>query len=149
MRRPELDSILTTMLGSQEEVSDLLFTVNKPFQVESIGELIPVTTDPQIERLTPFQTEMIALNLINENRWHIEDLIRRGSCDSSYALSDKARFRVNVFSQRGHYAIVFENPLDGLGAHEQSLKRTFGKSSASKYVFDSQCTLWHIRSMFE
>jgi twitching motility protein PilT len=80
--------------------------VNKPFQVESIGELIPVTTDPPIERLSPFQTEMIALNLINENRWHIEDLIRRGSCDSSYALSDKARFRVNVFSQRGHYSIV-------------------------------------------
>jgi twitching motility protein PilT len=94
------------MLGSQEEVSDLLFTVNKPFQVESIGELIPVTSDPPIERLTPFQTEMVALNLINENRWHIEDLIRRGSCDSSYALSDKARFRVNVFSQRGHYSIV-------------------------------------------
>jgi twitching motility protein PilT len=106
MRRPELDSILSTMLGSQEEVSDLLFTVNKPFQVESIGELIPVTTDPPIERLTPFQTEMIALNLINDNLWHIEDLIRRGSCDSSYALSDKARFRVNVFSQRGHYSIV-------------------------------------------
>ena len=106
MRRPELDSILTTMLGSQEEVSDLLFTVNKPFQVESIGELIPVTTDPPIERLTPFQTEMVALNLVNDNLWHIEDLIRRGSCDSSYALSDKARFRVNVFSQRGHYSIV-------------------------------------------
>jgi len=83
-----------------------LFTVNKPFQVESIGELIPVTTDPPIERLTPFQTEMIALNLVNDNLWHIEDLIRRGSCDSSYALSDKARFRVNVFSQRGHYSIV-------------------------------------------
>jgi twitching motility protein PilT len=41
MRRPELDSILTTMLDSQEEVSDLLFTVNRPFQVESVGELKP------------------------------------------------------------------------------------------------------------
>jgi len=106
MRRPELDSILTTMLDSQEEVSDLLFTVNRPFQVESIGELKPVTTDPPIEKLTPFQSETIALNLVGENLWHIEDLLRRGSCDSSYALSDKARFRVNVFSQRGHYSIV-------------------------------------------
>jgi twitching motility protein PilT len=106
MRRPELDSILTTMLESQEEVSDLLFTVNRPFQVESVGELKPVTTDPPIERLTPFQSEMIALNLVGENLWHIEDLLRRGSCDSSYALSDKARFRVNVFSQRGNYSTV-------------------------------------------
>ena len=110
MRRPELDSILNTMLSSQEEVSDLLFTVNKPLQVESIGELIPVTTDPPIERLTPFQTEMVALNLVNDNLWHIEDLIRRGSCDSSYALSDKARFRVNVFSQRGCFSFSSDLP---------------------------------------
>jgi twitching motility protein PilT len=103
MRRPELDYILSTMLDSQPEVSDLLFTVDKPFQVEAYGELKPVTLDPSIEKLTPFQTEMIALNLIGENQWHIEDLLRRGSCDSSYSLSDKARFRVNIFSQRSHY----------------------------------------------
>lgn len=106
MRRPELDHILSTMLDSQPEVSDLLFTVDKPFQVEAYGELKPVSADPPIEKLTPFQTEMIALNLIGENQWHIEDLLRRGSCDASYSLSDKARFRVNIFSQRSHYSIV-------------------------------------------
>ncbi|HLP75769.1 MAG TPA: PilT/PilU family type 4a pilus ATPase [Candidatus Paceibacterota bacterium] len=106
MRRPELDHILTTMLESQPEVSDLLFTVDKPLQVESFGELKPVTLDPPIEKLTPFQTEMIALNLIGENQWHIEDLLRRGSCDAAYTLSDRARFRINIFSQRGHYSIV-------------------------------------------
>ena len=101
MRRPELDHILTTMLDSQPEVSDLLVTVDKPLQVESFGELKPVALDPPIEMLTPFQTEMIALNLIGENQWHIEDLLRRGSCDSAYTLVDRARFRVNIFSQRG------------------------------------------------
>jgi twitching motility protein PilT len=106
MRRPELDYIMTTMLDSQPEVSDMLFTTEKPFQVESFGELKSVTTDPIIESLTPFQTEMIALNLIGENQWHIEDLLRRGSCDGSYSLGDKARFRVNIFSQRGSYSIV-------------------------------------------
>jgi twitching motility protein PilT len=106
MRRPELDFILTTMLDSQPEVSDLLFTVDKPLQVESYGELKPVTVDPPIDKLTPYQTEAIALNLIGENQWHIEDLLRRGSCDASYALSEKVRFRVNVFSQRGLYSIV-------------------------------------------
>jgi len=87
-------------------VSDLLFTVDKPLQVESFGELKPVAVDPPIERLTPFQTEMVALNLIGDNQWHIEDLLRRGSCDTAYTLTEKARFRINIFSQRGNYSIV-------------------------------------------
>ncbi len=106
MRRPELDQILTTMLASQPEVSDLNFTVDRPPQVEAYGELKPVVLDPPIETLTPFQIEMIALNIIGDNLWQIEDLLRHGSCDTSYALSDKARFRVNIFSQRGNFSIV-------------------------------------------
>jgi twitching motility protein PilT len=106
MRRPELDQVLTTMLASQREISDLLFTVDRPLQVEAYGELKPVTLDPPIEKLTPFQTETIALNIIGDNLWQIEDLLRHGSCDASYALSDKTRFRVNVFAQRGNYSIV-------------------------------------------
>ncbi len=106
MRRPELDQMLTTMLASQPEVSDLNFTVDRPPQVEAYGDLKPVIIDPPIEKLTPFQIETIALNIIGDNLWHIEDLLRHGSCDASYALSDKARFRVNIFSQRGNYSIV-------------------------------------------
>ena len=94
------------MLASQPEVSDLNFTVDRPAQVESYGELKPVVLDPPIETLTPFQIEIIALNIIGDNMWQIEDLLRHGSCDTSYALSDKARFRVNVFSQRGNFSIV-------------------------------------------
>src|SRR5712672_2782367 len=106
MRRPELDYLLTMMLDSQPEVSDLLFTVDKPLQVETMGELHPVTCDPVITKLTPFQTEMVALNLMGDNHWHIGDLLKRGSCDIAYTLADKARFRINVFSQRGNYSIV-------------------------------------------
>ncbi len=106
MRRPELDHILSTMLDSQPDVSDLLFTVDKPLQVEALGELKPVISDPQIDKLTPFQTEMTALNLMGENQWHIMDLLRRGSCDTAYTLADKARFRISIFSQRGSYSIV-------------------------------------------
>src|SRR6266851_5026967 len=106
MRRPELDYLLTTMLNSQPEVSDLVFTVEKPLQVESFGELKPVPCEPAIEKLTPFQTEMVALNLMGDNQWHISDLLRRGSCDAAYTLTDKARFRINIFSQRGNYSIV-------------------------------------------
>lgn len=106
MRRPELDYILSTMLDSAPEVSDLLFTVDRPLQIESSGELRPVNCDPPIEKLTPFQTEMVALNLVGENQWHIKDLLRTGSCDSAYTVLDKARFRINIFSQRGNYSIV-------------------------------------------
>jgi twitching motility protein PilT len=106
MRRPELNHILTTMLESQPEVSDLLFTVEKGLQVESFGDLKPVSLDFPIDALTPFQTEMIALNLIGDNPWHLQDLLKRGSCDTAYTLEDTARFRVNVFSQRSNYSIV-------------------------------------------
>ena len=106
MRRPELDQMLTTMLASQPEVSDLLFTVDRPPQVEAYGELKPVILDPPITKLTPFQIETIAMNIIGDNLWHIEDLLRHGSCDASYSLSDQARFRVNIFSQRGSFSIV-------------------------------------------
>jgi twitching motility protein PilT len=106
MRRNELDFILSKMLESQQEVSDLNFTVDKPLQVESFGELVPVPIDPPLEKLTPFQTEMAAMNLIGGSRRLTEDLLRTGSCDSSYTLSSKARFRVNIFAQRGNYSIV-------------------------------------------
>jgi twitching motility protein PilT len=106
MRRPELDYLLAAMLDSQPDVSDLLFTVDKPLQVESFGELKPVTIDPPIPRLTPFQTETIALNLVGENMAHIIDLVRRGSCDAAYTLADRARFRINIFSQRGNHSVV-------------------------------------------
>jgi twitching motility protein PilT len=94
------------MLASQPEVSDVLFTVGRPPQVEAYGELKPVVLEPPIEKLTPFQTETIALNIIGDNLWQTEDLLRHGSCDTSYGLSDLARFRVNVFAQRGNYSIV-------------------------------------------
>jgi len=106
MTRAELDYILGTMLDAYKNVSDLNLTVEKPLQVESSGELSPVEIDPPLERLTPFQTEAIALELINRNRRLTDDLLRTGSCDCSYALGHKARFRVNVFTQRGHYTII-------------------------------------------
>ncbi len=106
MRRPELDQVLGTMLASQKDVSDLNVTADKPLQVESNSQLMPVAVQPPIERLTPFQTEQIALNLLQGNRRLTADLIRSGSCDTSYTLTGKARLRVNIFSQRGNYSVV-------------------------------------------
>ena len=106
MRQQQIDHILTSMLKSHDNVSDLNMTVDKPFQVESSGELAPVSLNPSIDKLTPFQTEIFALNLLGGDRRLIRALLSGGSCDLSYQLQGKARFRVNVFSQKGYYSIV-------------------------------------------
>ena len=106
MRKQQIDLILSRMLEAYDNVSDLNITVGKPFQVESSGQLKPVELNPPIPTLTPFQTEIFALNLINNDRRLIKTLLKEGSCDCSYQLAGKARFRVNVFSQKGCYSIV-------------------------------------------
>ncbi|MGO9136410.1 MAG: type IV pilus twitching motility protein PilT [Syntrophales bacterium] len=106
MRKQETDYILTKMLDSQKNVSDLNITVGKPFQVETDGVLTAAEFDPPFEKLTPFQTEIFALNLINQDRRLTEMLINEGSCDLSYELPGKARFRINVFSQKGNYSVA-------------------------------------------
>ena len=106
MRKPEIDHILMKMVESNVNISDLILTVDKPFQVEASGLLIGVELEPHFEKLTPFQTETFALNLINQDQRLLEMLIKEGSCDLSYELPGVARFRVNIFSQRGHYSIV-------------------------------------------
>lgn len=106
MKKQEIDHILTRMLDSHSNVSDLNLTVGKPLQVESAGKLVTVDFVPPIKELTPFQTEIFALNLINQDRRLTESLIKTGSCDLSYTLPGKARFRVNIFSQSNKYSIV-------------------------------------------
>ena len=106
MRKQEIDYILGKMLDSHDNVSDLNITVGKPFQIESSGQLVDVEIPVLSGELTPFQTEIFALNLIRNDRRLTEILLTEGSCDSSYELPQKARFRVNIFSQRGNYSIV-------------------------------------------
>lgn len=106
MRKSEIDDLLATMLDSHDNVSDLNVTVDRPLQVEASGELVSVPVDPTIDNLTPFQTEIFALNIINGDRRLTEHLITTGSCDTSYYLPGKARFRVNIFSQRSNMSIV-------------------------------------------
>jgi len=106
MRKQEVDHILTRMLDSHTNVSDLNLTVGKSLQVESSGQLIPLGMVTTIEELTPFQSEIVALNLMIRDRRLTEALRSKGSCDLSYSLPGKARFRVNIFSQQGNYSVV-------------------------------------------
>jgi twitching motility protein PilT len=49
---------------------------------------------------------VFALNLINRDRRLTETLLKEGSCDLSYQLPGKARFRVDVFSQKSNFSVV-------------------------------------------
>jgi twitching motility protein PilT len=106
MRIPDLDKILSAMLKTYDGISDVNFSVGHPLQVEDFGELKPVFVDPPIEALTPYQTEQVALTLMQGNRRLIYDYLTGGSCDCSYSLHDEARFRVNIFRQQGHFSVV-------------------------------------------
>jgi len=106
VRTRELDNLLRTLLASGEGISDLNFTPGKPPQVEADGELRFPFTDPPLPELTPWMTEQIALNLLHGREELLRELLQGGSCDCAYDVPGLARFRVNIFSQRGFLSVV-------------------------------------------
>jgi twitching motility protein PilT len=106
MRKMDLDYLLSGMLESHDRVSDINFTVGRPPQVEASGELVSVSIGSPLGSLTPFHTETLALLLMQGDRRLMHNLVTYGSCDCSYALPGKVRFRVNIFQQRQAYSIV-------------------------------------------
>jgi len=113
MKNFNLDAILEAMLKISDRVSDLNFSVGRPPQVEIDGTLVPVNF-PGLPRLTPFQTEILALHMLRGDRELTRLLIANGSVDLSYSIPQKTRFRVNIFSQRGTYAIVLRVIPEGV-----------------------------------
>jgi twitching motility protein PilT len=97
--------LLAGMLRASDKVSDLIFSPGRPPQVEIHGQLTAVEI-PGSGKLTADDTRRIAADLIGTNKQAINTLREQGSCDVSYGLPGMARFRVNVFIQRGSCAIV-------------------------------------------
>jgi len=118
MKNFNLDAILEAMLKTAERVSDLNFSVGRPPQVEVDGQLVGVNF-PGLSRLTPFQTEIIALHMLRGDRELTRTLLQNGSADLSYSIPGKTRFRVNIFSQRGTYAIVLRVIPEGIPTLEK------------------------------
>ena len=105
--KEEFDATLETMLDrGGKGTSDLLFVVGQPPQVEMHGDLTAVEIPQLMPVLRPDQTEAFASILIGGNERLALDFKENGSCDTSYSLGNKARFRVNVFRQFGRHAIV-------------------------------------------
>src|SRR5438477_9786359 len=117
MKNFNLDAILEAMLKMSERVSDLKFSVCRAPQVEIDGQLVPINF-PGLPKLTPYQTEMIAMYMLRSDRELTRTLMTNGSVDLSYSIPQKTRFRVNIFSQRGTYAIVLRVIPDGIPSLE-------------------------------
>ena len=98
-------AIVATMLRVSKQVSDLIFSPGRTPQVEINGQLNEVNI-AGVGKLLPEATQRIATDLIGQNEIVATKLEKEGSTDLSYSLPGIARFRVNVFRQRGTYAIV-------------------------------------------
>src|SRR5271154_4803262 len=98
-------TLLAAMLRAAEKISDLIFSPGRPPQGQVYGQLIPVQV-PGLSTLSADDTRHIAADLIGDNKQAVATLREHGSCDISYGLSGVARFRVNIFIQRGSCAVV-------------------------------------------
>lgn len=97
--------VVQQMLAVSNKISDLIFSPGRPPQVELIGKLTPVQIHG-MEMLTPAHTTAISKALIGSNKMAEDSLEKNGSADLSFSLPGLSRFRVNIFKQRGTYAIV-------------------------------------------
>src|SRR6202790_1609614 len=97
--------LITAMVKSHGHVSDLIFSPGRAPQIEMNGQLVELK-DKGLEMLTSQDTQSIANDIMGKNETPLRKLEQEGSADLSYGVSGVARFRVNIFRQRGSCAIV-------------------------------------------
>ncbi len=106
MTRAQLDGLMAQVLDQHPEVSDIVITTGKQIQAEVDGSLKDAVTTPDLGKLSALATKAMALALMGENLRLQKALAAKGSCDLSYAIPGRGRFRANIFSQRGSLAMV-------------------------------------------
>jgi twitching motility protein PilT len=102
--RPK-DSLKLSAKARVHKVSDLIFSPGRAPQIELAGKLVPIRI-AGLEKLTPAHTAGIAKLIIGNHQTAQESLDKTGSADLSFSLPGDARFRVNIFKQRGTHAII-------------------------------------------
>ena len=95
----DVDALLRTL--AQRNGSDLHLKVGSAPLMRVDGVLSRV---PDMEPLTPADTEEVARKVIPEGRW--EAFEERRAADFAYGVAGVARFRVNAFRQRGSVSLV-------------------------------------------
>jgi len=131
---PAIDTakLVGAMLDSHPGISDLVFSPGRPPQVEAHGDLVPVAV-AEMPVLKAGDTARAAQDLINGNAQVLKTLQETGACDLSYVLPEKSRFRVNIFRQRGTYAIVMRVIAQKIPSLEQlNLPKSLGAAADLK-----------------
>lgn len=106
----DITPIIEQMLLIADNISDLNFSTGQKPQVEINGSLYSASP-LGLGKLSPFQTEMIAMSILRDNAEAARQLVKFGTADLSYSLPSKCRFRVNIFQQRGSFSIVMRVSL--------------------------------------
>jgi twitching motility protein PilT len=111
---PTLNQLLKTMV--EQGGSDLHITTNSPPQVRVDGHLRPLNLPP----MTPSETKQLAYSILTDNQKHrLEENLE---IDLSFGIKGLARFRANIFHQRGAIAAVFRQiPYEIKGFRELGL----------------------------
>lgn len=95
----KLKEILTIV--GQQGASDIHFVIGRYPTLRINGKLHPLTKE---KILTPADTKAISDIILTEDKKL--ELTENGQTDLSYNFEDKARFRVNVFYQKGYVSIA-------------------------------------------
>jgi twitching motility protein PilT len=110
--------LIGAMVKSHGHVSDLIFSPGRAPQIELSGQLVELKYKG-LESLTPQDTMSIANDIMGKNATALRKLEQDGSADLSYGVAGVARFRVNIFRQRGSCAIVMRVIPDQIPNFEQ------------------------------
>jgi twitching motility protein PilT len=98
---------LLARLSQTKGGSDLILTTGKPPQFKVHGEVDSV---PDCEPLTPQTAEELCSSVLNDEQ--IQRFRRDRELDLSLQVENVARFRVNIFQQRGAMAMVCRIVMD-------------------------------------
>jgi twitching motility protein PilT len=107
-----LRALLITV--SQRGASDLHLAVGRYPTLRIDGVLHPLSDD---QILTPKDTKAFSEILMTEDKQ--QELLATGQTDLSYSIDDKARFRTNVFIQKGYVGIIMRFVMDHLRSLEE------------------------------
>jgi len=84
-------------LTIQEQASDLHISVGHPPTLRIAGRLVPLV---KLKKILPADSQGLAFELMHEDQR--QRFFQNKEIDFSYNFEDKARFRVNIFFQKGN-----------------------------------------------
>jgi len=131
----EIKELIYRLAYLEPGISDIFILSGYPFQIMVYGKVKSVYfEDFPVEKLSPFQVETIAFNMLKDSPHLLKKLIKDGYTDLSYFLDDETRFRVNIFSRQKTYNIIMRKLESRVKSIEElGLPKVFYKIAREKY----------------